>query len=163
VLDAAAILGSALQEGPLRIGGEVDGRFRVERSGLDVGLGLAYSASAHRVHGVEASWLEAFAGLAFERSFIGPLDAAVHAEALLERLGVDAGSGASPESGSRVLGGVRIGADFRCWATPAFGVFAGASGRWVAGTTDVRVGGFDAVSAPPFGFVVRAGLSAGFR
>jgi hypothetical protein len=88
----------------------------------------------------------------------------VYGDGLVRLFAPELGSGApGPRTGSRWLGGVRVGADVTLWVTNSFGAFVGASGDWVAGTTDLAVGGRFVGAAGPFGYSGRAGLSIGFR
>jgi hypothetical protein len=162
-VDAAAILGSALNDGTVRVGGEVDARGLILRPGVFLSGGVAYSESATRPHSVKTSYAEVLLGLALEHDFSAHFGAVLLAEGSCQRFEASVGGAgdAAPTSGTRVLGGARLGAELVYRATNALGFFVGGSGLWTAGTTEIDVAGANAGTASPLGYVARAGVTYG--
>ncbi|HEX4339071.1 MAG TPA: hypothetical protein VH062_24355 [Polyangiaceae bacterium] len=162
-IDAALVVGSALDRGPPRLGAEVDGHLLLVGDVYAL-LGAAYTTATSRVAGVQTTFAEAFIGVSYVRELGSAFTLALHAEALGERFSpsIESGNG-GPSSGERWLGGARAGADVYLWRTDPLGFFAGAAAKWTSGVTDVSDGGTFVGSAPSFGYVVRAGAAYGFR
>jgi hypothetical protein len=162
-VSASVVVGSALDRGSPRLGGELDGHLLLG-SGIYALAGAAYSASLARVGGVETTFAEAFLGLSYAHELGASFTSVIHAEALGERFSpsIQDGNG-GPSSGERWLGGARLGADVYFWRTEPVGFFLGVSAKWTAGVTDVRAQGDYVGSAPAFGYVIRAGAALGFR
>ena len=160
---AGVVVGSALDRGSPRVGGEIDGHLLLG-AGIHAQAGAAYSAAVARVGGVETTFAEAFLGLAYVNNLGASFTSCFHAEALGQRFSpsiVNGGGGQT--SGERLLGGARIGADVYFWGATPIGFFAGAAAKWTAGVTDVRSDGAFIGTAPSLGYVVRAGAAFGFR
>jgi hypothetical protein len=162
-LGVSIVVGSALDRGAPRLGGELDGHLRL--AGSLYGLaGIAYSASVARVDGVQTSFAEAFAGLLYAHLLGDSFTGVIHAEGMLERFApsIDSSSGGVTE-GERWLGGARLGVDAIYWGLEPVGFFLGVAGKWTAGQTDVQASGKYVGSTPTIGYVLRAGTSFGFR
>jgi hypothetical protein len=162
-LGIAVVVGSALDRGAPRVGGELDGHLRL--AGDLYGLvGGSYSAATARVDGVQTSFAEAFAGLLYARDLGHAFTATFRAEGLLERFApsIDSASGGATE-GERWLGGARAGVDAFYWGLEPVGFFLGGGIKWTPAPTDVEVSGKYVGSTPTIGYVFRAGTSFAFR
>jgi hypothetical protein len=162
-VSASLVVGTALDRGAPRMGGELDADIVLGKPVYAL-VGLAYSGGLTRVDGVQSTFAEAFAGLLYEQELARRLSICAHGEALLQRFSpsVAEGSGGTTD-GERWLGGARLGADVLFWGADPVGFFIGGAGRWTAAPTDVRFSGKPIGTAPALGYVLRAGTSIGFR
>jgi hypothetical protein len=157
------VLGSAMDTGPARLGGELSGHLRLA-SRVYGTAGAAFSKSLGRVQGVSASFVEVFAGAALDVDLGREFALVGRAEAYAERFEPSVSDGsATPTSGARWLGGARLGADVFYWGAAPVGFFVGATGKVASGATDVRVGGQVVGTLPVFGAMIRAGIAFEFR
>jgi hypothetical protein len=160
---AGLVLGPALNGTFPRAGGEVEGRLRVAPRLLYAALGASFAQSTAKFDGVRLSFFETWLGLALVENF-GRVTGALYGDGLVRLFAPELGSGGpGPRTGSRWLGGARVGVDATFWATRSLGAFVGAGGDWVAGATDLAVGDRFVGSAGPFGYTLRAGVAMGFR
>ena len=104
---ASVVVGSALDRGSPRLGGELTGHLLLG-AGIYAHAGAAYSASLARVDGVETTFAEAFLGLSYARELGASFTSVFHAEAVGERFSPSIeNSGGGPSSGERWLGGAQ--------------------------------------------------------
>lgn len=163
-VDSGVIVGSALDHGGPRVGVELAAHAPMSNPGLHASVGLSYSEGTGTASRVSTSFAEAFVGLLFAHELGGGFVSAARAAAFGQRFGasVDPTTTEGPTSGGRWLGGASVGGDM-IWRAPPLGFFAGGEGRWNAGTTDVQVGDAVVGTARSLGYVIRAGMSYGFR
>jgi hypothetical protein len=162
-VSASLVVGTALDHGAPRMGGEIDANIILGKSVYGV-VGLAYSGGLTRIEGVQSTFAEALAGLLYEEKLSRTLSACVHGEGLVLRFAPSvADSNGGTTDGERWLGGVRLGADVLFWGADPVGFFLGGAGQWTAAATDVRFEGKPVGSAPSLGYVVKVGTSIGFR
>jgi hypothetical protein len=157
------VIGSAMDTGPPRLGGELSGHLRLAARVYGT-AGAGFSRSLGRVQDVSASFVEVFAGAAVDVDLGRKFAMVGRAEGFAERFEPSLSDGsAAPSSGARWLGGVRLGADVFYWGAAPVGFFLGVTGRVAGGATDVRVGGQVVGTVPVFGGLMRAGIAFEFR
>lgn len=162
-IGAGAVLGPALDTGPLRLGGELSGHLHLG-SRVYGTVGGVLSQSLGRVQDVRSSFQEAFAGAAIDFDLQREWAIVGRAEAFVERFEPSVSEGSTaPTAGERWLGGARLGADLFYWGTAPVGFFLGASGRVASGATDVRAGGQFVGAATAVSGFARLGIAVAWR
>jgi hypothetical protein len=161
-IDAGPLLGTAIDTGPPRLGGELSGHLHLAARMYGT-AGAAYSQTLGRVNDVSASFLEMFAGAALDFDLGGSFSLVGRGDVYVERFAPSVSDdAAAPSSGERWLGGVRLGADAYYWGAAPLGFFIGATGKITSGSTDVRAYGQPVGTLPALGGSLRAGIAVGF-
>jgi hypothetical protein len=138
-IDGAALLGSGLEHGPLRIGGVLRGGYRFSRLPLFVGASASYAGAGSGPSGLDGQWTT-FSASAGAVITLESLSLRPRLDVVLARLVAETRGSPGGTSGSRAVGGSTAGLEL-VW--PASGRFAGvfgAEGTFLSGGTAVRLG-----------------------
>jgi hypothetical protein len=160
-IDVGATIGPGLGKRATRTGGLLRVSLNhptgvLGTAALEESLGLG----EHR--GLETWWTTLGLGAGYALR-LGRVALELRAEVIAERLAVGAKLGASTESGSRWVGGGRLGLGAAWLPTEAVGVVLGASGYWLAGWTDATLRQVLVGTEPRWGYGCSLGLRLALR
>jgi hypothetical protein len=160
-IDIGATIGPGLGKGATRTGGLLRATLNhptgiLGTAALEESLGLG----EHR--GLETWWTTLGLGAGYAVR-LGRVAVEGRGEAIAERLAVAAKLGASTQSGSRWVGGGRLGLGAAWLPMEAVGVVLGTSGYWLAGWTDATLRQVPVGTEPRLGYGCYLGLRLALR